>query len=113
MRLVTHGPLRVATIGTPTDKGAAYWSGTVEHLVPIAQGQIVSVEVGPETCRAKYRITDVPKGVPLRVTVDQQGLPVSQQMHPTPPGVDLVELSAAAPTKAGVDFTLTFEHGVL
>ena len=113
MRLVTHGPLRVATIGTPTDKGAAY---SVRHRGapgPDRPGQIVSVEVGPETCRAKYRITDVPKGVPLRVTVDQQGLPVGQQMHPTPPGVDLVELSAAAPTKAGVDFTLTFEHGVL
>jgi len=97
---------------TASPGGGVFGTGTVEHLVPIADGTILSVEIGTETCRATYRITDVPKGQRLRVTVDQQHLSSALQMAPEPPGVDLVELSAATPTKAGVDFKMIFAHPV-
>lgn len=84
---------------------------SVEHLRPVRDGQVTSVSIADDVCRATYRIADPPKDVQLRVTVAQTGLQPTgggtAELVPTPPNVDLLRLTVAAPTRAGVDFRAT------
>jgi len=89
-----------------TTSGAGPFGGVVEHLTPVTPGQLVSVEMGETDCRARYRISDPPKGRELKVTVTQHGLqgPGLISIYPIIPGGDLVTLSPAQPSRDGVNF---------
>lgn len=81
--------------------------GTVEHLTPVTPGEIVSVVIAEDTCRATYRIVEPPKGRELKVTVAQSGLRGPGEISVGPvvrPDGDLVTLSVAQPSQSGVDF---------
>jgi hypothetical protein len=91
---------------TPSQGG---FGGEIEHLTPVAAGEIVSVTIGDEECRATYRIAEPPRGRQLKVTVEQRGLrpPAGLNVEVGPvvmPNGDLVTLTVAEPTRAGVDF---------
>lgn len=82
---------------------------TVETLTPVTPGEVVSVTSDGSTVQARYRITEPPKGVPLKVIVRQRGLrtPAGHQtvvVNPTRPNGDLVELTVAEPRRSDVDF---------
>ena len=91
--------------------GGGPFGGEVEHLTPVRPGEVVSVEVGEQVCRARYRIADPPKGQQLKVIVEQTGMQggpgSSILIGPPAPNGDLVTVSVADPTRGGVDFEAT------
>jgi hypothetical protein len=82
--------------------------GDVEHLTFLSFGTITSVTIGDDKTSATYRAGGVPVDKALKVVVNQSALTppgdAGARMSPTAPGLDLVQLSAAQPTKSGVDF---------
>ncbi|WP_327108315.1 hypothetical protein [Nonomuraea glycinis] len=80
--------------------------GEIEHLRPVTPGEIVSVTIAEDTCRATYRISEPPKGMQLKVTVKQNGLngPGEISIAPVVPDGDRMTLSVAQPSRTGVDF---------
>ncbi|GAA3049825.1 hypothetical protein GCM10010464_12580 [Pseudonocardia yunnanensis] len=88
--------------------GGPPFGGEVEHLRPVTPGEIVSVTVAEDTCRATYRIAEPPKGRQLRVTVEQSGLrgPGNVSVGTVSPAADILTLSVAQPS-AVIDFHAT------
>jgi hypothetical protein len=110
------GTFTVVANERTTTQGGGPLGGVIEHLVPVTPGQIVTVEIGDQECRARYRISDPPKGRELKVTIAQQGfqLPGLGQIFIVPvvsPGGDLVTLSVAQPSRDGVDFRASWVEG--
>ncbi|GAA3228507.1 hypothetical protein GCM10017691_19710 [Pseudonocardia petroleophila] len=87
-------------------------TGTID-LRPVASGQIVSVTVGEQTCRASYVIANPPKLKRLIVTVGAPGLHAvgtgTIGMRAT--GEADFTLTPAAPTREHVDFASHHETG--
>ncbi|MFM9707849.1 hypothetical protein [Streptomyces galilaeus] len=83
--------------------------GTVEHLLPLTPGEIVSVVIGEETCLATYRIAEPPLGRNLKVTVAARKPNGAGEtmLDPVAANGDLMTLSVAQPTRTNVDFILS------
>jgi hypothetical protein len=71
---------------------------------PVATGQITSVAVADDVCRATYRIAGPPKMIELTVTCAMLGLSPSDGMRPVVDGSNMFALTAAQPVRTGVDF---------
>jgi hypothetical protein len=82
--------------------------GDIEQLTFFSFGTITSVTIGDDKTSATYRAAGVPVDRSLQVVVSQSALlppgDAGARMAPAAPGIDLVQLSAAQPTKSGVDF---------
>ncbi|MFI5952697.1 hypothetical protein [Cryptosporangium sp. NPDC051539] len=89
-----------------TTPGGGPFGGTIEHLVPVAPGHIVSVTIADDTCHAIYRIPEPPKNQQLKVTVVQQGMHGPGQVTMEPVGFEsnILTLSVAQPSRSNVDF---------
>jgi len=72
----------------------------------IASGTITSVTPAADVFHATYRIADAPKDKLLTVVCNVQGLPPELNMRPTAANITVMTLTAAQPTRAGVDFEL-------
>jgi hypothetical protein len=70
----------------------------------LATGQITSLAIADNVCRATYRITDPPKMVQLTVTCAMNGLTPADGMRPVVPHSNEFLLTAAQPVRTGVDF---------
>lgn len=79
--------------------------GAGAALGPVfAVGTIMSVNADGGAFHATYRITDVPKDKLLTVVCNVQGLPPEISMVPTDAGAAVLTLTAARPTRSGIDF---------
>jgi hypothetical protein len=82
--------------------------GETEQLTFLARGVITAVTIGDTTTIATYRITGLPVDKQMKVVVTTGALEppgdAGARMAPATINADLVQLSAAQPTKSGVDF---------
>ena len=85
------------------DGGADRAAGAV-----VANGTITSVApatlLSGQGFRATYRVANAPLDRLISVACNLQGFPSDLVAVPTADGIDTVTLSAAQPTRSGVDF---------
>lgn len=96
--------------GTPGQGG--FPSGTPTYT-PVAQGQIMTVQVAEDVCRADYVISGPPKLQDLLVQVAAPGLHATDggPIRMTPTGAAEFSLTASQPTREHVDFVAHLDIG--
>jgi hypothetical protein len=95
-------PATVArTFSVVAQEGSGFPLGPV-----IASGTITSVTPAGDLCHAAYRIADPPKDKLLTVVCNSSGLPPELNMAPAVDNINVMTLTAAEPTRAGVDFVM-------
>ncbi|TXI56445.1 hypothetical protein [Mycolicibacterium mageritense] len=95
---------------TQTQGGPGDFGQSLETLTTVTPGEVVSVTVDDDMSRVHYRIVEPPKGVELRVTVEQTGM--GSNVGFWAPNGDLVGVSATEPILTGIDFTGLFRSRV-
>ncbi|GAT01221.1 hypothetical protein [Mycolicibacterium fortuitum] len=95
---------------TQTQGGPGEFGQSLESLTPVTPGEITAVTVDEDMSRAHYRIVEPPKGVELKVTVDQTGMGTGVGFYA--PNGDLVTVTVADPLITGIDFTGVFRPGL-
>lgn len=81
-----------------------------DKLTPVAPGQIVRLDIGPNDCVAHYRIDNPPMALPLKVTVDAG--PAFRTNAPGTvvvgrvAGPDVFTLTGGAPSVDGLNFAV-------
>ena len=88
-----------------------------EQLTFLARGTITAVTIGDTTTTATYRISGLPVDKQMKVVITTGALEppgdAGARMAPANTNLDLVQLSAAQPTRSGVDFVAVKVGGPL